>query len=197
MMVQEKKLADELKGKIEPNRDGNQHSSDPDLQRIKASSSMHMQSMKLANIIATSGTLKLGYIAGVLKTADVEHYMRSLYRITRGKIILDQVSFDDEMMAALVDKTDDESKNNLTAFLVITTFNEKEGNLQKRLSAISTSFQVKLFPLPPSGRQLDHIIEELEGQYKDLSNLKVKADENVLQKLESLAEVHPVGGSLM
>lgn len=95
-------------------------------------------------------------------------------------------------METLYDPNDSESKESLTAFLIIVPFMKNEPAMPRKLSMLAALFHTKIMTLPKSAGGVSSTIEELEARADDLKTLKRKVTENVLEKMMKLAEVNKV-----
>lgn len=159
-------------------------------------------SMRLKNqvkrLAAESGAelnkYRLGYIAGVLCTESVDAFIRAVYRLTRGKVVVNQVAFTPDMMKAIFDPTNEETKKHLTAVILFIPFSKGDSGLSRKMAQISTVYSIKLYPLPESSMELNKAIADLEGGFKEMSNLRFNMRGSLMNRLRNLSELNPVYG---
>lgn len=144
--------------------------------------------MKDIGDINTEG-VKIGYASGLIKTSEVDNLMRGVYRMARGKVIIQNVSFSNEMMRGIENPDDPESKENLTAFLIILPTSPKTGNISKKIAALVSSCKAKLLPLPTSHFGFDATVRDLESQVSEMSHLLGQASDANVDKIYNLSLV--------
>ena len=136
--------------------------------------------------------MKIGYIAGTIKTEDISGFFRLMFRMTRGKIITHQNSFDKEAMKSIFDKNDPDSTKNLSTFLIILPFHQNEANVPRKLNQICSTYGAKVMQIPTSFEGFMLQIDKLEKAYKDFTNLKEQINEDLILKLCTLADINKV-----
>lgn len=146
----------------------------------------------IEDVFVESGAYRLGYVAGIVKSADLDKLKRALFRLTRGKIISNQISFNEQMMNMMLDPHDQESRESRSAFLIIIPFQESDSNLTRKIANLTAIFRAQILPLPKSINEIEKYIKDLHKRRDELQNLKEKVSENINLKLKALGEVNKV-----
>lgn len=139
-----------------------------------------------------SGGYRLGYITGIIKSNELSKFKRSIFRMTRGKMISYQTAYTEELMQAIYDPNDEDSKDSLTAFLIIVPFMKDEPALPRKLSTLASVFHTKLMSISKTAGGVIDTIVDLETRLDEFRILKSKVTENVLEKMMKLASVNKV-----
>ena len=136
--------------------------------------------------------LKITYVSGLIKTSEIEPFTRSLFRMTRGNIIIEQRSFTKEMMKDMASLSEGENLDNLTVFLLVLPVAGAEKALSRKVSQVCSTYNAQLITLPPSEAELEATVLALEKEYQDISTVRKRMADDFVDKLAYLAEIDEV-----
>ncbi len=128
----------------------------------------------------------------MIKTSDADQFMRSIFRMTRGNIIIEQRSLTKEMMKDIQSLCEEEAQDNLSVFLLVLPVTGKEKALSRRISQVCSTYSAQLITLPASQAELQSTLSNIEKEYQDVSSVRRRLADDFVDKLSYLAETDEV-----
>lgn len=109
-----------------------------------------------------SRAIQIAFICGVIDTHVIGKFERAVFRITRGKAILNDENFPTELMEDLKFKNPTKFQNDKSAVFIVFPLSGHNNIIGSKLVNICRAFDMNIISVPKTKKEISLVIEETE-----------------------------------
>lgn len=138
-------------------------------------------------MVDNSRMIQIAFICGVIDTHLLTRFERAVFRITRGKAILNNQNFPTELMNDLKFKNPDKFANDKSAVFIVFPLSGQSNIIGSKLINICRAFEMNIISVPKTKEEIYETISGYEQEIVDYVELSTQTKSLLLDKLQNLS----------